>query len=64
MVMLGMAEIETSRFISSSVRAARASKTKAVDVLVTCIMKKAGWSGEATFAKFYDKCIARVSDPF
>lgn len=62
--MLCMSGVDTTKFKAGSVRPAAASKAKALAVPVTCIMQKAGWSRETTFAKYYDKHIATNSDLF
>lgn len=60
--MLHMSGVDTAKF--TAVQPAAASKAKAMAVPVTCIMAKAGWSRETTFAKYYDKHIIAESDPF
>lgn len=62
--MLNMSGVDTSKFTAGSVRPAAASKAKAMAVPLTCIMAKAGWSSETTFAKYYNKQIVTGSDPF
>lgn len=62
--MLRMSGIDTSKFSAGSVRPAAASKAKVAAVPVTCIMAKAGWSRESTFAKYYNKNIVDASDLF
>lgn len=62
--MLRMSGVDTATFTAGSVRPAAASKAKAMAVPIPCIMAKAGWSREATFANYYDKHIVRASDPF
>ena len=61
---LHLAGIDTNVFTAGSVRTAAASKAKALAVPISTIMAKAGWSRESTFARFYDKDIVGVSDPF
>ena len=61
--MLGLAGIDTTMFTAGSVRPTAASKAKALAVPINCIMARAGWTQEATFAKFYDKQIVNSSDP-
>ena len=58
--MLTLSGVDTSVFKAGSVRAAAASKAKAAAVPINCIMEKAGWSRESTFAKFYDKCVSQT----
>lgn len=48
----------------TNVKPAAALKVKAMAVPLTCIVQKAGWSRETTFAKYYDKQIATNSDLF
>lgn len=62
--MLGRSGVDTAKFTAGSVRPAAASKAKAMAVPIACIMTKAGWSRESTFAKYYDKHIIRAVDPF
>ena len=62
--MLTMSGVDTTRFTAGSVRPAAASKAKAMAVPVECIMAKAGWSRETTFATYYDKHIVTGSDRF
>lgn len=62
--MLSMSGVDTTKFKAGSVRPAATSKAKAMAVPVTCIMQKAGWSRETTFAKYYDKRIETNSDIF
>ena len=56
--------VDTGKFTAGSVRQAAASRAKAASVPISCIMAKAGWSRERTFAKFYDKTIVEAGDPF
>ena len=63
-LMISMAGVDTTVFKAGSVRPAAASKAKAMAVPVTCIMQKAGWSRETTFARFYDKPIVTNCDLF
>ena len=49
--------IDTAKFTSHSTRAASTSCVKAAGLNLRQIMKSAGWSNSATFAKFYDKHI-------
>ena len=62
--MLNRSGVDTTKFSAGSVRPAAASKAKALSVPISCIMAKAGWSQESTFAKFYDKTIIRPVDQF
>ncbi len=52
-----MPGIDIDKYLAGSVRPAAASKAKAMAVSITHIRAKAGWSREATFAKYYDKEI-------
>lgn len=63
-VMLNRSGVDTSKFTAGSVRPAAVSKAKAMAVPISCIMSKAGWSQECTFAKFYDKPITTEVDHF
>lgn len=58
-----MSDVDTEKYSAGSVRPAAASKAKATAVPITHIMTKAGWSREATFAKYYKK-IVPFHDPF
>lgn len=62
--LLSMAGIDVAKFSAGSVRPAAASKARAAAVPVACIMAKAGWSRESTFAKYYNKNIVNASDVF
>ncbi|XP_076065157.1 uncharacterized protein LOC143039186 [Oratosquilla oratoria] len=62
--MLSRLGVDTTKFTAGSVRPAALSKAKAMAVPITCIMAKAGWTQESTFAKFYDKHIVLEVDPF
>ena len=62
--MLCMSGIDVSKFSAGSVRPAAASKAGVAAVPVACIMAKAGWSRESTFARYYNKSIVPASDPF
>lgn len=62
-LLLGRSGVDTTRFKAGSVRAAAASKAKALAVPVTCILAKAGWTRARTFAKFYDKQVG-TTDSF
>ena len=62
--MLQLTGINTSRFTAGSTRPAAASKAKAMAVPIACIMAKAGWTNERTFARFYDKNIIPIADTF
>ena len=62
--MLALSGVDVSRFTAGSVRPAAASRAKAMAVPISCIMEKAGWDRESTFAKFYDKIILSGSDKF
>ena len=59
--MMTRAGIYVTVYKPHSVRSAAASKAKANNVSFMEIMKTAGWSSAATFAKFYDRKI--VSGP-
>ncbi|MPC54450.1 hypothetical protein E2C01_048366 [Portunus trituberculatus] len=59
--MLNKSGVDTTKF--TAVCAATASKAKAMAVPLSCIMARAGWTRESTFAKFYDKHIGTI-DPF
>ena len=61
---LCLSGIATAVFKAGSVRPAAASYARAMAVPVSCILQKAGWSREATFAKFYDRPIVSASDLF
>ncbi|XP_063862140.1 uncharacterized protein LOC135101777 [Scylla paramamosain] len=61
---LRMSGIDISKFSAGSVRPAAASKAGVAAVPVACIMAKAGWSRESTFAKYYNKNIVAASDLF
>lgn len=56
--------INTEMFTAGSVRSASTSMAKRLEVPITTIMEKAGWSQESTFAKHYNKVIIRVEDQF
>ncbi|XP_050707606.1 uncharacterized protein LOC126992815 [Eriocheir sinensis] len=62
--MLNMSGVNTNTFTAGSVRPAAASKAKAMAVPIECIMAKAGWSRETTFATYYDKHIVTGTDAF
>ena len=62
--LLRMSGIDVSKFSAGSVQPAAASKAGVAAVPVACIMAKAGWSRESTFAKYYNKNIVAASDPF
>ena len=49
--------VDTSIYGSHSIRGATTSKAKLKLVPISEILKKAGWSMESIFAKFYDKEI-------
>ena len=51
--------IDTEKFTAHSCRSASASATKNAGLSLVEIMKTAGWSNCATFAKFYDKNIIK-----
>lgn len=59
-----MSGTDTATFTAGSVRPAVASKAKVMAVPVECIMEKAGWSREITFAKYYNKHIVTGTDSF
>lgn len=54
-IVMCRAGIDVQVFGPHSVRAASASKAKAMSVPITDIMRAAGWSNKQTFAKYYDK---------
>ena len=62
--MLQLTGVNTARFTAGSTRPAAASKAKAMAVPIACIMAKAGWTNESTFAKYYDKSIIPIADTF
>ncbi|MPC78826.1 hypothetical protein E2C01_073324 [Portunus trituberculatus] len=61
---LHLSGIDTAKYSAGNVRSAAASKAKAMNVSIMHIMAKAGWSREATFAKYYDKEIVSGHDTF
>ncbi|MPC84871.1 hypothetical protein E2C01_079621 [Portunus trituberculatus] len=63
-MMLRRSGVETSRFTAGSVRSAAVSKAKAMAVPIACIMARAGWSQESTFARYYDRPLTEVGDTF
>lgn len=62
--MLCKCGIDTKRYTAGSIRPVSVSKAKALDVPIATIMAKAGWTQEATFAKYYNKDIQGEIDPF
>ena len=54
---LTLAGVDTNVFTPHSCRSASTSKAKAVGISRSDIMKKAGWSRDSTFKKFYEKDI-------
>lgn len=62
--MLYRSGVDTTRFTAGSVRSAAVSKAKAMSIPIACIMSKAGWTRESTFAKYYDKRIVKEVDSF
>ena len=58
------AGVDVAEFKSHSVRSAAVSKAKLNSVPIGDILKRAGWSREKTFAKFYDKKINQTEDKF
>ena len=52
--------IDVTLFKSHSIRAAATSKAKIEQRIYSDIMKAAGWTSAATFAKYYDKPIDLV----
>lgn len=62
--MLNISGINTKKYTAGSVYPAAASRAKARDVPISCILAKVGWAMETTFAKHYDKVIVQDSDPF
>ena len=63
-VVLRMSGVNTEKYSAGSVRPAAASKARAMAVPITHILARAGWSWEATFAKYYDKEIVPELDMF
>ena len=63
-IMLCKCGIDTKRYTAGSIRSASVSKAKALNVPIATIMAKAGWTQEATFAKFYNKDIQEGIDQF
>lgn len=63
-IVVYMSGMDTEMYLAGRVRPAAASKAKAMVVPKKHIMVKAGWSKEATFAKYYNKEIVPVLDPF
>ncbi|XP_074651617.1 uncharacterized protein LOC141906272 [Tubulanus polymorphus] len=61
---MSQAGIDTKVFKPHSVRAAATSKAKLNDVPLEDILKTAGWSNAATFAKYYGKPIKHDSQNF
>ena len=61
---LHLSGIDTVKYSAGSVRSAAASKARSLHVPIMHIMAKAGWSREATFAKYYDKEIVSGHDTF
>ncbi|MPC94672.1 hypothetical protein E2C01_089851 [Portunus trituberculatus] len=59
-----MSSVDTDKYSAGNVRPAAVSKAKAMAVPIKHIMAKAGWSREATFAKYYNKEIILVHDLF
>ena len=51
------AEIDTSKYIAHSTRAASTSAAKGNSISIATIMKSAGWSQESTFTKCYNKPV-------
>ena len=62
--MLDRSGVDIVKFKAGSVQPAVASQAMTMSVPITCIMAKAGWSRESTFAKFYDKHVITTGDPF
>ena len=52
-----LAGIDTTEYGAHSTRGAAASAAKAVGLNVNLILKNAGWKGEDSFARFYDKRV-------
>ena len=59
-----MSGVDNEKFLVGSVWPAAVSKAKTMAVPIKHIMAKAGWSRETTFAKYYNKEIVPVHDPF
>ena len=62
--MLGVCDIDTTKYTAGSVRCAATSKAKAMAVSINVIMAKAGWTQETIFVRHYDKAIIQDADPF
>lgn len=62
--MLSKCGIDTKRYTAGSIRPASASMAKVLSVPIATIMAKAGWTQEATFAKYYNKVIEGDTDIF
>ena len=58
---LGSAGIDIKKFSAHSTRAASSSAAKQNGVPVGEILKRAGWSSEKTFLKFYNLNIVKNS---
>ena len=56
--------IDTDVFKAHSVRAAATSRAKQSMVPIDHILARAGWSSTCTFARYYDKPIAKDTDVF
>lgn len=56
--------INTSKYTAGSVRPASVSKANALNVPLSTILAKAGWTQETTFARHYNKEISLNSDTF
>jgi site-specific recombinase XerD len=56
---MGKAGIDTSKFKPHSTRAASTSAASRASVKLEEILETAGWSSESTFAKYYNKPIAK-----
>ena len=56
-IVLGQAGIDTERFSGHSTRCASTSKAL-LSVSTDVILATAGWTGDSTFRKFYDKPVA------
>lgn len=56
--------INTTIYTAGSVRPASVSKAKALNVPISTILAKAGWTQETTFARYYNKEIALSTDTF
>ncbi|MPC66171.1 hypothetical protein E2C01_060317 [Portunus trituberculatus] len=61
---LNMYRVDTTKYAAGSICPAATLNAKAMAVLMTHIMAKAGWSRLSTFAKHYGKIITQSNDQF